>query len=219
MTLDDFHAALAGPAARGYDLNDEQKEAVDHTGGPLWIIAGPGSGKSEVLVTRSLRLMCVDGVAPSSILLTTFTKKAARNLEDRLGTYLAALRAQDPLLSSVDLAELRIGTLHGLANDILQEYRYPDYQNVRLLDSVDQAFFTYKRAAIAGADDPEFWAPFNYLFSRWKAGASYAPNKWQRVKAATILFNRVVEDRVSLDLMRAAGGSWATLADYYVQYR
>ncbi len=92
MNLSDFHACLAQPSARGYDLNQKQKDAVDHGAGPLWLLAGPGSGKSEVLVTRALKLLCVDGVAPRSIFLTTFTTKAARNLEDRLASYLAALQ-------------------------------------------------------------------------------------------------------------------------------
>ena len=92
---------------------------------PLWLIAGPGSGKSEVLVTRTLRLLCVDGIDPRSVLLTTFTVKAARNLEDRLASYLAALQHHEPSLSAVDVSALRFGTIHSLCNDILQEYRYP----------------------------------------------------------------------------------------------
>ncbi len=79
-----FYECLAQPTARGYDLDDKQKQAVEYEGSPLWLIAGPGSGKSEVLVTRTLKLLCVDGLKPRSILLTTFTTKAARKLEDRL---------------------------------------------------------------------------------------------------------------------------------------
>src|SRR5437016_2984211 len=103
MDLETFHDRLA--QARGHALDGKQREAVDHGEGPLWLIAGPGSGKSEVLVTRTLRLLCVgDRVNPRSVMVTTFTRKAARNLEDRLASYLAVLQGADPDLADVDLA-------------------------------------------------------------------------------------------------------------------
>src|SRR3954469_6444891 len=101
IPLSVFHSTLDGSGGRGYPLNANQRTAVDHPSGPLWLIAGPGSGKSEVLVTRTLRLLCVDGVDPRSILLTTFTVKAARNLEDRLASYLVALQHYEPSLNIV----------------------------------------------------------------------------------------------------------------------
>jgi DNA helicase-2/ATP-dependent DNA helicase PcrA len=161
MDLATFHACLEQLGARGYPLNQRQRDAVDHGSGPLWIIAGPGSGKSEVLVTRTLKLLCVDPqVPPRSIFLTTFTTKAARNLEDRLSAYLLALQGADPSLRAVDLSDLRIGTLHSLCNDILQEYRYPAYQNVRLLDDVEQHLFAYRCADIAGYSKPKLLVDF-----------------------------------------------------------
>ena len=64
----------------GIQVNDEQEAVIAHEDGPLWVIAGPGSGKSEVLVLRTLKLVCVEEVHPKSIILTTFTEK-------QLGTY------------------------------------------------------------------------------------------------------------------------------------
>ena len=218
MNLATFHTCLAGPTARGYDLNDEQKEAVDYGDGPLWLLAGPGSGKSEVLVTRVLKLLCVDSVHPRSILLTTFTIKAARNLQDRLATYLAALQAADPVLRPVDLAELRVGTLHSLCNDILQEYRASNYRNVQLLDDLEQNLFAYRYATIANHDDITFWQAFDHAIPRWNSQVAYAPNKWKRVKAAVLLFNHMAEDCISLPLMQSAGKHWATLVEFYQQY-
>ena len=212
-----FHKCLAQSNARNYDLDDKQKQAVEYEGGSLWLLAGPGSGKSEVLVTRTLKLLCVDGVKPRSILLTTFTTKAARNLEDRLATYLAALQDTDSSLQSVDLADIRIGTLHSLCNDILQEYRYPKYQNVRLLNDVEQHLFAYLEAEIAKHEDLAFWTKFDHAVPDWR-DKKYYPNKWKRVKAAVTLFNHVVEDCVDVQKMLLAGGHWATLAKYYQQY-
>jgi len=212
-----FHECLAQSNARGYDLDDKQKQAVEYEGGSLWLLAGPGSGKSEVLVTRTLKLLCVDGVKPRSILLTTFTAKAARNLEDRLATYLAALQNTDSSLQSVDLADIRIGTLHSLCIDILQEYRYPKYQNVRLLNDVEQHLFAYREAEIAKHEDLAFWTKFDHAVPDWR-DKKYSPNKWKRIKAAVKLFNHVVEDRVDVQKMLLAGGHWATLAESYQQY-
>jgi DNA helicase-2/ATP-dependent DNA helicase PcrA len=212
-----FHTCLAQANARGYDLDDKQKEAVEYSGGSLWLIAGPGSGKSEVLVTRTLKLLCVDGVKPRSILLTTFTEKAARNLEDRLATYLVALQKTDPSLQCVDLADIRIGTLHSLCNDILQEYRYPKYQNVRLLDQVEQDLFVYRYASISEYQDLNFWTQFAHAVRDWR-DKNYCPNKWKRAKAAVTLFNHIVEDHVDIQKMLFAGGNWATLAELYQQY-
>lgn len=218
MNLSTFHTCLSQPNARGYDLNQKQKDAVIHDKGPLWLLAGPGSGKSEVLVTRTLKLLCVDNIAPRSIFLTTFTTKATRNLEDRLATYLGALQQADSNLLSIDLTDMRVGTLHSLCNDILQEYRYPAYQNVRLLDDVEQHLFAYKHASIAECNDITFWKFFEHAVPQWKAANGYPPNKWKRVKAAIILFNHIVEDLVDIQKMRSIGGPWAYLASFYEQY-
>jgi DNA helicase-2/ATP-dependent DNA helicase PcrA len=219
MTLNDFHQLLDGPTGRGYPLNLSQRQAVDHATGALWILAGPGTGKTEVLVTRTLKLVCVDGVPPGGILLTTFTRKAAKNLEDRLASYMVSLVAADPALATVDISDLRIGTLHGLCNDILQDFRSPDYQNVRLLDDVEQQLFTYRYADITDYADRAFWNHFALAVPEWSTGAQHSPGKWKRARAAIILFNRIVEDGVDLAIMRQRGPQWHQLATFYEQYR
>lgn len=217
IDLDTFHNCLAQSNARGYKLDAKQKEAVDYGVSPLWLLAGPGSGKSEVLVTRTLKLLCVDGIQPGSIFLTTFTAKAARNLEDRLATYLIALQNAEFNLQDIDIASIRIGTLHSLCNDILQEYRAPNYQNVRLLNQIEQDLFAYRYAEISEEKDVAFWQHFEYVVRDWR-NISYTPNKWKRAKAAVTLFNHIAEDYVDLTKMSAAGGHWASLAEYYQQY-
>ena len=110
-------------AKNGFALDKEQIEAISHGNGPLLIAAGPGTGKTEVLVARCLKFICCDGADPSSVMLTTFTEKAAKNLEDRLSDALFYLTQRYSEVSSIDLSGLRVGTLHGLCNSILQEYR------------------------------------------------------------------------------------------------
>ncbi len=72
----------SGPAV-GIAPDPGQELAVAHTGGPALVLAGPGTGKTSVLIRRIVRVL-KEGADPSSILALTFTNKAARELRDRL---------------------------------------------------------------------------------------------------------------------------------------
>jgi DNA helicase-2/ATP-dependent DNA helicase PcrA len=74
-------------ARAGFKPNDQQREAILHINGPLFITAGPGSGKTRVLLWRTLNLIVFQAVPPENIFLGTFTEKAALQLRQGLTAY------------------------------------------------------------------------------------------------------------------------------------
>lgn len=231
MTIAELLRILYPPSSPR-QLTPDQTRILNHPRGPAWVLAGPGSGKTEVLAIMVLRLIFVEDdpiqsnrFPVESVLVTTFTEKAARNLEDRINAYRDRIVAVRPDLAQIDVSRLKIGTLHGLCNDILQEYRATNYQNVRLMDDFETSMFIYEHlsafrdTATRNADVP-FFRSFGYLFRDydWPRNSPHPPNKWNATAALAKLFERIVDDQASVTALRAAGGVWAHLADLYDEY-
>ena len=62
--------------------NESQERAIRHTDGALYLTAGPGSGKTRVLLWRTLNLIVFQDIKPDEIMLATFTEKAAHQLKE-----------------------------------------------------------------------------------------------------------------------------------------
>jgi DNA helicase-2/ATP-dependent DNA helicase PcrA len=126
-----------------FEPNDEQREAILHVNGPLFLTAGPGSGKTRVLLWRTLNLMVFHNVKPEEIFLSTFTEKAAHQLKEGLRSLLALVTNING--QPYDLTPMYIGTVHSLCQRILSDRRHFVMDRHRnrapqLLDELSQYF-------------------------------------------------------------------------------
>lgn len=110
------------------DLNESQQEAVLHTQGALLVLAGAGSGKTKVIVSKILYLLSL-GFEAKNILALTFTNKAAREMKERI---------KEPLENKAK--KLTITTFHSLGLQILkEEYGHLSYfKDFSIFDRSDQ---------------------------------------------------------------------------------
>ncbi len=95
-------------------LNTAQKEAVDYIDGPLLVVAGPGTGKTQLLSMRVANIIRSTDTDPNSILCLTFTNKAAINMRQRLLD-----------LTGGEAKGVMIKTFHSFAAELMN--MYPDY--------------------------------------------------------------------------------------------
>lgn len=94
-------------------LDDFQNEAVEYDGKHLVINAGPGSGKTRVIIERVVHFV-EKGIDPSTILVITFTRKATQELRDRL--------INETDLEVKDINKIRISTVHGFCRYLISKY-------------------------------------------------------------------------------------------------
>jgi DNA helicase-2/ATP-dependent DNA helicase PcrA len=91
-------------------LNDEQRLAVDSIEGPVMVIAGPGTGKTQILAARIGKILLETDTAPGTILCLTYTDAGAIAMRRRLLSFIGP-----------DAYKVHIHTFHSFCNDIIQE--------------------------------------------------------------------------------------------------
>ncbi len=99
-----FRAAYAA-------LNEAQREAVDSIDGPVMVIAGPGTGKTQILTLRIANILLKTDIGPEGILALTFTESGAKAMRERLRTYIGAESYRVPIY-----------TFHGFAAKLISDY-------------------------------------------------------------------------------------------------
>jgi DNA helicase-2/ATP-dependent DNA helicase PcrA len=123
-------------------LNPTQLDAVEHTEGPLLILAGAGSGKTRVLTHRVAYLIDQGLAAPEEVLAITFTNKAAREMKDRVA-----------LLVGPDSRRMWVSTFHAFCARILREFT--------IYDGADQVRLV-KRCIVELGKDPKRFNPRSF---------------------------------------------------------
>ena len=121
--------APAPPVSHHRGLDDDQQRVVDHPGGPLLVLAGPGTGKTTTLVEAIVDRIERRGADPSSVLALTFSRKAAEQLRDRVTARLG--RTMSTPISS---------TFHSFAYGLVRAYAPADLYAapLRLLSAPEQ---------------------------------------------------------------------------------
>lgn len=110
-------------------LNPEQKLAVDTIEGPVMVVAGPGTGKTQILTLRIANILLRTQVNPENILALTFTENAAREMRERLVNMIGTPGYR-----------VEINTFHSFCNDVIKNYPedFPELLNSQSITDVEQ---------------------------------------------------------------------------------
>ena len=181
----------------GVKSNEEQLQVIRTTESPLLVIAGPGAGKTKTLVDRVCHLIYDLNVTPENILIGTFTEKAAKELLSRISTVSANYKIQK------NISEIRVGTLHSLFLDFLEEYReYTDLRRgYRVLDDFEQQYLVYRNAL-----------KFNLVEGLAEILESESAYGWKSAKKICYLVNKVAEENLDLEKLAQSKESNRLLA-------
>ncbi len=185
--------------------NIKQLEAINHTDGPLLIIAGPGSGKTFTLVERICNLITTQNIAPESLFVVTFTEKAASELTTRISNKLLELNIE------FNLNEMYLGTFHSICLRILEEHR--EFTRLKrsftLFDQFDQQYFIFQRLNRFKEIENYNVILGNDTTGRWNQSAQLM--KW---------LNKGAEEDLNIDLLSQAPElEMLALADCFKKYQ
>ncbi|WP_226683393.1 ATP-dependent helicase [Sutcliffiella horikoshii] len=143
-------------------LDPAQQEAVSTVDGPLLVLAGAGSGKTRVLITRVAYMVQEEKIDPKSIMLITFTAKAANEMKERLRLYEAP--------GSRMFASLLSGTFHSIFYRMLQHHHPERWNGENLLKwDWQKEQFLKQAGRKLGLDEKDF--PFDQAIQQigyWK---------------------------------------------------
>ena len=137
ISYEEFEDIVVNILKRDISSNHDQQEAIlSKANEGLFIVAGPGSGKTTVIVLKILKYIFVDDIKPNEILATTFTKKAADELYsrilgwgDEIKNYLIDNAGDDfdllIAINRIDFNQLTIGTTDSIAQELLRVHKEP----------------------------------------------------------------------------------------------
>ena len=118
------------------NLTSDQRAAVKSEKRRVLVVAGAGSGKTEVMARRVAWWVGVDGVTKDQIVAFTFTKKAADEIKFRIRRWIGEITPKD---EDVNLGGMYVGTIHGYCLEKTREFWPDDYHNYDILDEAARA--------------------------------------------------------------------------------
>ena len=186
--------------------NDQQQEVIEQPSNKsVFIVAGPGTGKTTCLALRILKLILVDDVPPLGILATTFTVKAAAELRSRILSWgfqlIEALQGSSKLteytqerLSKLDINQVITGTIDSICERVLRDYREAGTQPPILVDDyvaktlmLREGLFKAKRY-----EDPDL----DTFFLALHGGSRWGFNVGKKNDLAQSIWDRQFQDQV-----------------------
>ncbi|MEJ8573925.1 ATP-dependent helicase [Microbaculum marinum] len=189
-------SAVAAPADYLGALNPEQRRAVEHglgqgvSAGPLLVIAGAGSGKTNTLAHRAAHLI-VRGADPRRIMLLTFTRRAAAEMTRRAENIAGKALGPDAatLMGGLEWA----GTFHGIGARLLREYAHPI--------GLDPSFTIHDRSDSADL--------MNLV--RHEMGLSKTERRFPAKGTCLAIYSRVVNAQADLEEVLAGVFPWCAM--------
>lgn len=121
-------------------LNEEQRKAAEYRQGPCMVLAGPGTGKTTIIVHRLANIVKEKIINPGNLLVVTFSKDAASEMKERFLKF----AAEHKIASSSQLNQITFGTFHSVFFRVLRQYG--NYKLENLLDESEK-FNTIKNIA------------------------------------------------------------------------
>lgn len=221
----------AVPVFATHWLNARQEAAVRAAPSPpVFIVAGPGTGKTTVLALRTLKLILVDGFAPNGIIATTFTRKAATELRSRIlswgyaaiheavrRAHQAGDRVRLAWLDSLDINGVVTGTLDAIAEQMLADDRQPGEITPAVVEGFLARGLLRRHVMFAGGRhrNQTLEAHLNSFNPLFPGARGFT----EKLKICHAFAQRVLHDRIDLSQYASTGPGHNLLAqvvqDYY----
>ena len=206
ISQEKFEEIVVNVLKRDISSNEDQKIAISSKPEEsLFLVAGPGSGKTTVMVLKILKFIFVNEIRPEEIFATTFTRKAAEELYSRIlgwGDEIKNFIIDNTddfdvytKISRIDFNQIKVGTLDKLAEEIMREYKEPGINQPVVIEN-----FVANSAMTKVLSDDETYKSKDlqeYLKSLTGREKFNEPSKMSEILLK--IKDRIYQDKIDLD--------------------
>ncbi|MDQ7023907.1 MAG: UvrD-helicase domain-containing protein [Candidatus Gracilibacteria bacterium] len=109
-------------------LNPAQKEVIEQIYGPVMVVAGPGTGKTQIIALRTANIIAKTDVNPENILITTFTEAGVVAIKKRLIKFIGT-----------EAYKVKVSTIHSFSQDIITSYpeKFAEFKAISTIDDIE----------------------------------------------------------------------------------